>query len=333
MDVFLSQLNLSQPSLLSLIAGTVFIGVFLLVLAISRVVRARHEIQRRALHQFSTSLAPTASGINTEDAWTDRRSLRHQTLKDSTSVLLAAASKFVPSDKEALAVKRRDLVQAGFFDPAAVHWYYAARLLLAVGLPLAFLLAVPLTPLHVPAAGLLAGIASLGLLGLSLPSFYLGKRRRRLQQQARNGFPDFMDVMVVCVEAGLSMPAAIDRVSRELAQSYPHLAANLHLVTLELRAGQTLMVAMDHLSDRLGIDDVASLAVLLRQSEELGTSLAEALRVYSLEMRDKRLSRAEEKAHALPVKLVIPLGLFIFPVMMTFIMLPLIIRIKNAFFN
>ena len=126
--------------------------------------------------------------------------------------------------------------------------------------------------------------------------------------------------------------AAIDRVGRELVQTYPHLGANLHLVTLELRAGQTLVDALENLSHRLGIDEVASLAVLLRQSEELGTSLAEALRVYSLEMRDKRLSRAEEKAHALPVKLTIPLGIFIFPVMLVFIMLPLVLRMKGAFF-
>jgi len=329
-DIFLSQLNLSQPSLVSLVAGTVFVSVFLLVLAVSRVVRARHEVQRRVLHQFSTSTVPASSSFDTEDSWTDRRSLRHQTLKESASVLLNVGTKFVPSDKEELGVKRRDLVRAGFFDPLAVHWYYAARVLLAVALPLALLLVSPL--LNVPPAGLLAGIAAFGLLGLSLPGFYLGRRRKRLQRQARNGFPDFMDVMVVCVEAGLSIPAAINRVSKELAQSYPHLAANLHLVTLELRAGQSLVVAMDHLSERLGIDDVGSLAVLLRQSEELGTSLADALRVYSLEMRDKRLSRAEEKAHALPVKLVIPLGLFVFPVMMTVIMLPLIIRIRTAFF-
>ena len=130
----------------------------------------------------------------------------------------------------------------------------------------------------------------------------------------------------------IRFPIAADRVSRELAITHPYLGANLHLVTLELRAGQALTTAMHNLADRVGVEEVNSLASLLRQSEELGTSLADALRVYSLEMRDKRLSRAEEKAHALPVKLMLPLGLFIFPVMLLCIMLPLILRFKGVFF-
>ena len=178
----------------------------------------------------------------------------------------------------------------------------------------------------------MVAVACVGLTGYVLPGFYLRRRQIRLQQQFRHGFPDFMDLMVVCAEAGVSPPAAIDRVSRELAVTYPYLGANLHLVSLELRAGQALTTAMNNLADRVGLEEVRSLAGLLRQSEELGTSLADALRVYSFEMRDKRLSRAEEKAHALPVKLMLPLGLFIFPVMMISIMLPLILRFKGVFF-
>lgn len=316
---------------LTLAVATVFVTVFLLVIAISRVLRSRQEMRRRLFKKFSNRPELHSLSVDIDDPWTDRRSLRHQSLVSSHSVL-SAASKFAPTDKEALSKKRRELIQAGFFDPAAVQLYYATRILLATGLPLSFLLLVPLTPLNMPGPALLAGVVFLGLLGLGLPILYIGRRQRRLQREAREGFPDFMDVMLICVEAGLSLPAAIDRVSRELAQSYRHLALNLHFVTLELRAGESLIGAMEHLSDRLGIDEVTSLAVLLRQSEELGTGLAEALRVYSLEMREKRLSRAEEKAHALPVKLTIPLGLFVFPVMLLFILLPLIIRIRKAFF-
>ena len=169
------------------------------------------------------------------------------------------------------------------------------------------------------------------LLGLILPGFYVGHRQSAMRQEYRHGFPDFMDLMVVCVEAGLGLEAAIDRVSHELIDSHPHLAANIHLVSLELRAGKPLSEAIAGLSDRTGIDEVQSLGALLKQSEELGTSLATALKVYSDEMRDKRFSRAEEKAHALPVKLVLPLGLFIFPVLMILILLPLIVRMQAVF--
>ena len=316
--------------ILALIVGTVFAAVFLLVVAVTRIVRARYQVSQRLMSDLPGGATVNYPGLDGTDPSVDRRSLRHPDVNKSARGLLEAASKFVPTDKEALGAKRRDLIQAGFFDAGAVQWYYAARLLLAAALPVSCLIVAPL--IGMPAALAFFCAAALGIIGLLIPKIYIERRAKRLQRESINGFPDFMDIMMICLEAGLSVPAALDRVSRELSQTYPHLATNLHLATLELRAGQTLVDTMDHLSDRLGIDDVASLAVLLRQSEELGSSLADALRVYSSESRDKRMSRAEEKAHALPVKLTIPLGLFIFPVMMIFIMLPLIIRIREAFF-
>src|SRR5215216_5570327 len=101
-----------------------------------------------------------------------------------------------------------------------------------------------------------------------------------------------MDLLVVCADAGLSMEAALDRVGRELADSYRSLSANVHMATLEMRAGRTLSETLDHLADRLGLEEARSFATLLQQSEKLGSSLTEALRVYSDDMRHKRLSRA-----------------------------------------
>ena len=122
-----------------------------------------------------------------------------------------------------------------------------------------------------------------------------------------------MDLLVVCADAGLSMEAALDRVGRELADSYRSLCANIHMATLEMRAGRTLSETLDHLADRLGLEEARSFATLLQQSEKLGSSLTEALRVYSDDMRHKRLSRAEEKAYSLPAKLSVPLTLCVFP--------------------
>ncbi len=141
-----------------------------------------------------------------------------------------------------------------------------------------------------------------------------------------------MDLMVVCAEAGLSPRASLDQVARELIGSFPYLGANLYLTSLELRAGRPLHEAIDNLERRVRIDEIKSLGSLLRQAEELGSSLTQALRVFSEEMRDKRLTRAEERAHALPVKLVFPLAIYVFPVMLVVIMLPLAIRIKTALF-
>jgi tight adherence protein C len=169
------------------------------------------------------------------------------------------------------------------------------------------------------------------VLGLILPPIYVDYRRGVMQQQYRHAFPDFMDLLVVCVESGQSLQSAIDRVGHEMLQVCPELGANLHMMGLELRAGSTLPAALKGLSERIGLEEVQSLAVLLKQSEELGSGIALALRTYSDEMREKRLSRAETRANALPVKMTIPLGLCVFPVILLVIMVPALIRLKNAF--
>jgi tight adherence protein C len=170
------------------------------------------------------------------------------------------------------------------------------------------------------------------VLGFYLPNAYLSRRIRLIRETHRQGFPELLDLLVVCTEAGIGIEAAVDRVGRELTQLYPHLATQIHMLNLELRAGRSLPDALDRFAEYLGIDEARSFATLIQQSQELGTSLVEALRVYSDEMRDKRLARAEEKAHALPAKMVLPLGLCIFPVMLVVTMLPVILRISKVFF-
>jgi tight adherence protein C len=167
-----------------------------------------------------------------------------------------------------------------------------------------------------------------GIAGYFAPSFYLSRRIATRQVEHRAGFPDFMDLLVVCADAGLSMEAALDRVGRELADSYRSLSANVHMATLEMRAGRTLSETLDHLADRLGLEEARSFATLLQQSEKLGSSLTEALRVYSDDMRHKRLSRAEEKAYSLPAKLSVPLTLCVFPVVIIVILLPVYVKLK-----
>jgi tight adherence protein C len=139
-----------------------------------------------------------------------------------------------------------------------------------------------------------------------------------------------MDLMVVCSEAGLSMEAAIDRIARELVEGYPSLAENLYMASLEMRAGKPFPEALERMGERLNIQEAGMLATLLQQSAELGTSLSQSLRVYSEEMRNKRMSRAEEKAYALPAKLVVPLTLFVFPVLIVTLMLPVVIRVSGS---
>src|SRR5499427_6991630 len=123
------------------------------------------------------------------------------------------------------------------------------------------------------------------------------------------------------------MEASLERIGRELGESYPSLCANIHMTNLEIRAGRTMTDALDRLGDRLGLDEARSFATLIQQSAELGSSITDALRVYSDDMRHKRLSRAEEKAYSLPTKLSLPMMLCIFPTLFVVILLPVYVRI------
>jgi tight adherence protein C len=306
----------------------IFMCMFLFILAATDVYQRRIDIRKRAqFFEFGRN-----GGDANEENEESRRSLRFQSMAENTAVIARIERQqkrdWNESEKTAL---QRDLVAAGFFGTNNVLWYQAIRLLLLVGLPMIVSFLLNMTGMMLQSLNGYAMLLAVGAAGFLLPGRYLVHRQNAMRQQCRDGFPDFMDLMVVCAEAGLSPRAAIDRISREISHSYPYLGANLYLMSLELRAGETLTEAVDGLAIRTGIEEFSNLGSLLLQTEQLGTSLTNALRVYSDEMRDKRLSKAEEKAHSLSVKLTLPMGLFIFPVMLVVIALPLISRIRNAF--
>jgi|SRR5687767_1705986 tight adherence protein C len=235
--------------------------------------------------------------------------------------------RLVPTDMARISMLRRRLVCAGYYRPSAVGLYYAARVGLAVSFVLLFAVAVPFISTRVPDQI----VPVLGLAGAAIsfyfPDLWIGMRTRSLQTQYREGFPDALDLLVVSVEAGLSLDAAINRVGLEIGHAHPALSENFAMMSLELRAGGSRGDALRNLAERMGIDEVRSMVTLLMQSEELGTSIADALRLYADDMRTMRMLRAETKAHALPVKLALPLGFFVFPTMLIVILLPVMIRI------
>jgi tight adherence protein C len=246
-------------------------------------------------------------------------------LLDYTTKHYAATEK----DKGDMKVLRRRLVQAGIFDAHAVGYFFVARTALAVGLTLAVFIVVPMfTSLQSSMFWLIVIVG--GIVGYVGPSMYIDRRISQRRNEHRAGFPDFMDLLVVCADSGLSMEAALERVGREIGDSYPSLCANIHMANLEIRAGRTMSEALEHLGDRLGLDEARSFATLIQQSAELGSSITDALRVYSDDMRHKRLSRAEEKAYSLPAKLAVPMMVCIFPVLFVVILLPVIVRLYTG---
>jgi tight adherence protein C len=164
-------------------------------------------------------------------------------------------------------------------------------------------------------------------LGLYVPSLFIRAKADRRERQIINAFPDALDLMLVCVEAGLALESAFDRVGKEMALTHPLLAEQLGTVVLELRAGRSREDALRRMAERTGADEIRAFATLLIQSTNLGTSVAQTLRVYASEMRERRRMRAEEKAHRLPVLLSVPLVACMLPVMIGVLMLPAVIRV------
>lgn len=224
---------------------------------------------------------------------------------------------------------RMRLTRAGFFNREAAIYYLGAR---AAALAVATLAVITVLPFAMKGGGGAAIAVACVFAGAALigPDQFLKARQKNRELEYADGFPDLLDLLVASVEAGLSLDAAVSRVSDELARRYPRLTVHLRILTLELRAGKSRKDAWLAFADRLGIDDARALATMLRQAEEMGTSLGETLSVFSLDMRAKRMLRAEEKALALPVKLTVPLILFIFPCLIGVLMLPAIARIVQT---
>lgn len=221
---------------------------------------------------------------------------------------------------------RSRMVAAGYTQEYAPRIYTLVRLVMVIGLPLATFglmwasgSSPSLTKLYFVGAGA-------ALLGLYIPNLWVRARAERRQREIINGFPDALDLMLVCVEAGLGLEAAFSRVGMEMTRSHPLLAEQLGAVVLELRAGRSQEDALRRMADRAGADEIRAFATLLIQSHKLGSSIAQTLRTYASEMRERRRMRAEEKAHRLPVLLSIPLVTCMLPVMIGVLMLPAVIR-------
>ena len=235
---------------------------------------------------------------------------------------------YAKSDPENVARLRMKLIQAGYMDPRSVGTFFLIRFGGFAFLALVAFLLEQWTASDSSTMSRWSFVVIAGAFGYFLPGLMLTRKVREKMREYRNGFPDFMDLMIVCSDAGMSMEAGIERVSKELGATYPSLSQNLQLVSLELRAGRSLDDALKSLADRLSLDEVRSFATLLQQSKELGTSLSGALRVFSDEMRHKRMSLAEEKAHALPAKMSVPVTVCILPVVLMVAIIPIIVKMS-----
>jgi tight adherence protein C len=301
-----------------MLAVLVFLATAILAFGVMAAVRVRGSVKRR-----TAGIAAIDGDSSVEDQGS---SLRQSSLKAAQKVLDYTTKHYGSANQGDAKVLRQRMIRAGIYDPRAVGYFFVGRLALAIVLAVVAFSVVPMF-VTLPPSMFWLSVLGAGLLGYVGPSFYIDQRVKTRSQEHRAGFPDFMDLLVVCADSGLSMEASLERVGIELAGTYPSLGANIHMTNLEIRNGRTMTDALEHFGDRLGLEEARSFATLIQQSAELGSSITDALRVYSDDMRHKRLSRAEEKAYSLPAKLTVPMMVCIFPVLFVVILLPVIVRL------
>src|SRR6476659_3332862 len=254
-----------------------------------------------------------------------RRQARSERLKNVLQVL---GQRLEGGRKDTTEV-RRFLLQAGYTDPNAVSIYWATRVGLAFGLPIAGLLVLPL--LGAGRTQVMLGLVWLGTIGWIGPTFFVRSRLKARQKEVQLALPDMLDMLVVCVEAGLGLNQALVRVADEIDHVSTVMSEQLTMVNLEMRAGTPRDEALKNLADRTGLPDMKSLVAMLIQTDRFGTSVADALRVHSETMRTKRRQRAEEAAAKTTIKLVFPLVLFVFPAMFVVVLGPTAIALYRTF--
>lgn len=311
---------LTQPLFRGVLLAVLFLGVTGLAFAVSRAferrVAVRHRLNETAGGTIVDGHASSLRAHSTKSAWTkivDTIETGGLSLADTKGDTL-----------------RKKMIAAGYTSPEAPRVFTLIRLVMTLLLPSLFLAFMYFTGGAPSLIKLYIFGSIFALMGLYLPNLFVTARADRRRTELINGFPDSLDLMLVCVEAGLGLDAAFDRVGREMSISSPLISEMLGTVVLELRAGRSRDDALRRMADRTAVDEIRSFATLLIQSDKLGSSIGQTLRVYANEMREKRRMRAEEKAHRLPVLLSIPLVTCMLPVMIGVLMLPAGIRVVRV---
>ena len=251
-------------------------------------------------------------------------------LVDIQTIFGTASHWLIPTSDIERTKTTQKLTFAGFRSPNALQTFYGIKAILFIALPAITLFASQWFP-QMDSTYILGGLAAAAAIGLFGPNKVLERLVDKRVKKLRDGFPDALDLLVVCVESGLGLSAAIQRVSDEISVSHEDLSMELALVNAETRAGMDRAKALRNLADRTGLDDIRGLVSMLVQAMRFGTSIADTLRVYSEEFRDRRMQKAEEAAAKIGTKLLFPLVVCLFPSFFIVAIGPAIIRFVDVF--
>jgi len=302
-------MTLSTPNIPLMAAAFLFVTI--LLLAIGMMVYFKQLAYRRRLVEKLNSHDEDYGHF--EDNADSSLTSNGGSFSSLVNFLNAIGMKFRTKSAKGETVTKLKFLQAGLRGANVSTVFWGAKVLLAVTFPMAFLITVMIFYPAVESERILIGAAFLVLLGTALPDVWLRKKISRRKERMEKAFPDALDLLVVCVEAGMGLDASFNRVGRELALTHPDLSEELKLMNLELRAGKPRRNALRNLADRTDIDDVSSLVTMLLQTDRFGTSVAQSLRVFSETFRTTRYQKAEEIAAKIGTKLIFPLALCIFP--------------------
>lgn len=300
--------------------GAVFVSVLIVVFTVLNAITSRRELRRRV---------QSAQGTDTRRRYTGGRDL-DRVLSEENEVMRYYFEVLRKEHPESL---RSRLIRAGYFSRNGPFYFNGIRVIVSFAVfVLLWWALVNAFPSVRPLFAILIAMVFSGV-AFILGSAVLDRLGRGKEIAYRKLFPDFLDLLIVCVDAGLSIDAAIDRVAREFLVTNPDFGLHLSIISLEVRAGRPLHETLMNFSNRVNLEEARSLAILFRQAVELGTSVGKTLRVFGAEMREMRIVRAEEKANALPIKMLFPLAVFLFPVNLIIVLIPIILTILQTFSN
>lgn len=296
-----------------LLAIGAFVAVFLLVLSGGFLLFYREGTM---LKRISEAIAPKPKEKRLTSAM--------EKAKSSLGGLMESVENLIPKSEKEVTVLQQRLVHAGFRNESAVKVFYGSKVIVIAILALAVIVT---GLINISWMFILVAIAG----GYLLPDFYLGHIIKKRQSNITRGLPDVLDLLVICMEAGLSLDQATARTAQELAQSQPDLCDELNIVVLEQRAGRPRADAWRNMADRSDVECVKNLVSIMVQTEQFGTSIAKMLRVHSESLRTQRVQTIEELAAKTTVKLIFPLVLFIFPALFVVTLGPAAIMIMQSF--
>jgi tight adherence protein C len=308
---------------------TVFLALFLFCIGVSQFIR-QTRVRRELLGKIKGESEPVS--IETKEGAVEI-SAKPGKSKWIVDAIARMGKHVSPVKIEDYSTSRLKFLRAGIRYENANASFWGSKILLMVCLPIIFFaLRIWQFQLMTYQITLLFGVLS-ALLGFYLPDIWLRQKTDKRKIELLHALPDALDLLVICVEAGMGLDSAMYRVAQETKLNNPGLSGELQLMNLEIRAGKQRKDALKNLALRTNLEEINSLVTLLVQTDQFGTSMADALRVYSDSYRTQRYQKAEEKAAKLPVKLIFPLLIFIFPALFVVLLGPAAISIYRALFD